>query len=422
MVEPHLEGDLTVAPEFDLGADRILTYQSGLRCRPVAEMRRIAERYFAPLGIDFERIDVNEPVGIPIFWGWHRRDWLFQRPQQEWNFGGKGLDEDQAMVSLMMESLERRQASRLEHPVLVEADARELGALVVPAETLALATLAGVREWGWARSLMDGCARLVPANALLTPYDPFCGRKLFQAEFNGLASGATAAEAILHGLFELIERDVVMRFQAQRWPVRRLHASDLENGNARAALERLTRHGVAWRLYHLGRAQGVHVFAGLSFDLSLTPVSVPPLASGAHADAGIAATRCVTEIVQARANTLFLRETEPAAADAKRNARLAERYLRFLGVAEMPPVATPAAPLDIAQLLLDTLAALQRVGGHVYAARLGKAPEGLEVIKLVAAGLQPVSGAVTTIAKVDKGLLSDRRTARLWRPLEYDDC
>lgn len=55
--------------------------------------------------------------------------------------------------------------------------------------------------------MIRGCHIWVPACAVYYPYYPSSDLQLFRFHTNGIASGNTIEEAILHALFEDIERD-----------------------------------------------------------------------------------------------------------------------------------------------------------------------------------------------------------------------
>lgn len=129
---------------------------------------------------------------------------------------GKGMSLDAARVSGAMEALEVWHAEQAVPP----ADVRR-----VPAADLGLpysvgeleqhaGTLATDRtrlDWIMARSAVDGAVVPVPAAAVRLGRQEHDDWRLHlpSASTNGLASGNTRAEALAHGLAEVIERDVL---------------------------------------------------------------------------------------------------------------------------------------------------------------------------------------------------------------------
>lgn len=130
---------------------------------------------------------------------------------------GKGLTRAAAFAGALMESIETWHA---ETPALPELEA-------APAEVagdprfLDLATLTPPRgsrlrpdlpiPWLPGRDLASGREVMVPAELveLDTTRPPSRGRGCFTLTTSGLASGRTPADAALHGLLELVERDAV---------------------------------------------------------------------------------------------------------------------------------------------------------------------------------------------------------------------
>ncbi|MBV9024381.1 MAG: YcaO-like family protein [Streptomycetaceae bacterium] len=126
---------------------------------------------------------------------------------------GKGRTRKAALVSALMEAYERycgEQQGRL-GTVLTMAQARERFPEVLDPRDLVLDTRTdwepGIPlEWIPTRDLVSGAVVQVPADAVFTPY-PTRGARLFAHHSDGLASGNCLAEATLHALYELIERD-----------------------------------------------------------------------------------------------------------------------------------------------------------------------------------------------------------------------
>ena len=136
-------------------------------------------------------------------------------------YSGKGISETNARISAIMESFERCLAEQPEVSINlsgVELNTERIngtyeslcesyptlypGALLLPQPVGELTNL----EWVMGHDLMNEVEVLAPANAVFHPYDPKNGNKLFRSNTNGLASGNTIEEAVLHGLLEVIER------------------------------------------------------------------------------------------------------------------------------------------------------------------------------------------------------------------------
>src|SRR5205823_11060828 len=84
---------------------------------------------------------------------------------------------------------------------------------------------------------------------------------LFRATSNGLASGNTLAEAVLHGLCEVVERDGIGRNE-RAWadPRRCLAPETVTSRPARAVLRRFARAGLKVRVVELSGPTGLPCF------------------------------------------------------------------------------------------------------------------------------------------------------------------
>ena len=235
------------------------------------------------------------------------------------------------------------------------------------------------------------------------------GQRLIHAEFNGLASGNTLAEALLHGLCELIERDVCVRWLHHRPPALCVPEAAVLEPTCRTALARLRGYGVAVRIFDLGAFGPVRIFAASSFDRGLDNQPVTPVVSAAHIDPQVALARTVTELVQARANAIFLRQTAPGEVGLAVNERLAEETV---GSCAMAPPLEASAPVALGEQLEKVLIHLREQRVDVLCARLGSGV--VEVVRLVPIGLQPLTAGVDYWGEVSA--LSERLTPRLEEP------
>jgi len=219
---------------------------------------------------------------------------------------GKGTTALAARVSALMESLECWHAEE-RAPDRV-ASARALGAA-----TIALANalprrgrrlgLDARRPWvrGWA--LAADRAVWVPWQAVtLDCVHVATTAPVFDVSSNGLASGNTLAEAVVHGLCEVIERDAEATWRATGAD-RRVVLETIADRRVAALVERLRATGVRVWLWDLTSDVGVPVFGcGLMHD-----PAEPSWRSvgfyqgfGCHLDPAIAMLRAITEAVQTR--------------------------------------------------------------------------------------------------------------------------
>ncbi len=225
---------------------------------------------------------------------------------------GKGLSDDDAKVSAIMEALERAVASR---PTVstFRATVRELQAKGHQVTTLACLT--GLHkadigpdehvDWVIGRELMSGAPIHVPFEAVVL-------NRTLQSRFwmssDGLASGNTLDEAVLHGILERIERDAYVlwqvgddRFRRSRCVDPALYGDDVLN----RLVEQIGAAGLMLKLFDITSDVAIPSFTALLGPrgvLSDTTVRFAEVTggSGAHPSPVRAAIRAITEAVQSR--------------------------------------------------------------------------------------------------------------------------
>lgn len=231
---------------------------------------------------------------------------------------GKGADAASARVSALMEAVERVSAETAPPGSTLRARFTDLldDPRRPPVDPLTLdladdTAYAPEREITWIESfdLLAGAPVLLPADLALNP--PSEG-VLREVDTNGLASGNTRLEAVIHGLCEVIERDVMSQreFVAQfgdpgdpkpsAWDV------DLSTlpVPARAWVERVLAHGLDLTVQDITGELCVPTFRAMISDYAypspegLGAVHFPGWGTSPNAEAAVL--RAVTEAVQAR--------------------------------------------------------------------------------------------------------------------------
>lgn len=145
--------------------------------------------------------------------------------------GGSGATRAEAAAAAVGEALERYAASFLPRDRLVVATARELGEPAVAPERFALFserqhatpgfpfrrfTVDTPIAWVDATSLPDGAPAFVPAELVYLGDASLGERPIGYATSSGTACAETRAQALEHGLCELLERDAFMILWAAR--------------------------------------------------------------------------------------------------------------------------------------------------------------------------------------------------------------
>jgi ribosomal protein S12 methylthiotransferase accessory factor len=181
------------------------------RARPAARTRDMAHHAAAKVGVtrvaDVTRLDT---IGIPTFQAIRPLSRTVAVSQ------GKGITSELARLSAVLESVETWHVEQPMSPAVTAAP-REVGpglgydvTALAPSEPSLLHDRLPL-DWLPARSLVDGAYTFVPMDVVRLTLEEKTGWNppAFFASTNGLASGNTPVEAVLHGLYEVIERDAV---------------------------------------------------------------------------------------------------------------------------------------------------------------------------------------------------------------------
>jgi ribosomal protein S12 methylthiotransferase accessory factor len=136
----------------------------------------------------------------------------------------------------------------------------------------------------------------VPAAAVLTPYT---GQpRLIGSYADGLASGNCLTEAVLHGLYELIERDATA-FNEPLYQGTRVFPETLPD-HLLACVRRVEAQNVDVALFYLASDTGIPVFLALLDDRLTGDGLLLNGGFGCHLSPEVAAARALTEAVQSR--------------------------------------------------------------------------------------------------------------------------
>jgi ribosomal protein S12 methylthiotransferase accessory factor len=149
-----------------------------------------------------------------------------------------------------------------------------------------------------AEELMTGRMTLVPAELVLLPYVGRSGTGLFGSQSNGLCSGNTVMEATLHGLFEVIERDV-RSFHYVFDRAKRVNLASLPEV-AKEQLQSMQSAGLECCVRVLPNSFGIPVFEAMVMDPFAPAWRFTNGGYGCHLVSEIALIRAITEAAQSR--------------------------------------------------------------------------------------------------------------------------
>jgi oxazoline/thiazoline synthase len=369
--------------------------------------------------------DPRGPEFLNCFHAWHHlpagpdRARGARRARLDLVSSGKGVTATQAQASALCEALERHSGHYQGDEPVLRASFRALDNDGVHPDAVQLFHQRQFAERSrWNRELpqphhvcdpfdedaeidwtpvwsLAGERRLLPTALLYYGVPQPAGQQFCRADSNGAAAGSSLAQALLYGLYELIERDSVAL-----WWYNRTGQSGID----------LTNCGDAW----IGRLQEVHAGLGREvWALDLTSdLAVPVVAAlsrrtgtgaedivlgfGAHLDPRLALRRALTELNQSLAPVADMRAEEPGRPGAEPTAL--DRW-RTRTAADMPylrpdPAARPATrhrgPAGgLSRQLGTVISTLAMRGMEVLALNQTRPDIGLPVVKVVVPGLRP---------------------------------
>ena len=379
----HIEAEADAAgPRYRFGTHRA--------ARPAATLRRIApllERAGITRLADVTGLDW---VGLPVYQAIRPNSRNLSVSQ------GKGLTRDQARVSALMESLETFHAERIAQPAVQATVGAMRDVLPYDPYTLALSEPSFLADetllaWIEATDLSTGIATWVPR--LLCELDISMVERryvpLFLSSSNGLASGNTVTEALVHGLCEVIERDSLARYARTRLDPDR--SVSLETVTPRLARRLLERFELAGLRTHIADLTGPTSLP--CFEVWLDHPDAPSLygGSGCHPNRLTALLRALTEAAQSRLTYIAgSRDDISRQAYIRPNTNGAPPRLPFPDESRRRFGDTPSLPTTGPRPLLHEIVARVRAvtGVAPLAVDLSRPEFGLPVVFVVAPGLR----------------------------------
>ncbi len=290
---------------FELKRCKKVSSSTGIRVMPPEETLKRVIPLLEKAGMDpLEDITDRDNLGIPVYSVYRKKT----AKGTFGNYNGKGATPEQAKASAVMEAMERysaelRDTDKIAYGTLQQI--RDTGMpYVEPADLILPARIMGMVEsaeiaWTECYDILRGEDVWVPACAVFYPYYPDGDLQLFRFHTNGIAAGNTLEEAILHALFEVIERDA--------WSIaesfNRTNADviiDDEDSVPGRLLKKFSDAGVVIRLKDLTTDVGVTTIGASSDDIRTKDPEMLDIGVGTHLNPEIAAIRAITEVAQSR--------------------------------------------------------------------------------------------------------------------------
>ena len=243
-------------------------------------------------------------------------------------YGGKGITQDHAKASAMMEGFERYSAEKQDNDETIIASLDEINGNYIDPQTLNLPKdfskdlLNSMNlEWSMSKDLISGENYYIPSNAIYHPYIPQNNvQGLFKGNTNGLASGNNLEEAILHGIFEVIERDAWSIFELTHKNSTQIDLNSINSEIITQILNKYQENGINIKLMDLTADVNVPTIAASADDTVLKDAGLLSLGIGTHLDPEIAILRALTEVAQSRATQIQGAREDTVRADFARKA------------------------------------------------------------------------------------------------------
>ncbi|MEU0413884.1 YcaO-like family protein [Streptomyces griseorubiginosus] len=282
-----------------MSGDGLQVLRGTVRARAPEETWQSVAPFLKDFGITrVARLTGLDCVGLPV--------WTALRPGSLTLSGsqGKGATDLLAKLSAVMEAIE---LWHVEQPLPIAAygPARDVAPdcpvsalpLTIQHDQDALARV--VWEWTPATRLVSGEKTILPLDLVRRRVQrPAWAPDLLRATSTGLACGNSRDEALLHALYEIVERDVLYQDAQAGGQLRTyIDPSTVDDDLGREVVDRFAAADMAVELALVDGPYGLPVCVAYVWSEDL-PVLFA--GGGCHSDPGIAATRALTEAAQSR--------------------------------------------------------------------------------------------------------------------------
>ncbi|WP_422039507.1 YcaO-like family protein [Roseibium sp.] len=308
---------------------------------------------------------------------------------------GKGCTREAAELSGVMEAIELWHAENPMAPLLFGARDRVPNAMDPSALDGFLGRPLGAASIFWCEGtdLATKEPVAVPFDLVHTCFtdDAQVRGTKFPVSTNGLASGGTRTEALIHGVCEIVERHdtaTLARVAPEVRAARIIDLQSVQDPSAQRLLEQFRDAEIAVRVWNATGETGIATCVAAIADSRNT--SIPPgFGAGCHASRSVALCRALTEAAQARLTRISgarddLKSGQFGTAEGIRARWLTEPVQGDkTSFADLPDLATDSLDQD-----LDLLVAAVSGAGHrpVVAVDLSDDPR-FSVVRVIAPGL-----------------------------------
>lgn len=344
------------------------------------------------------RVTGLDRVGIPV--------WNAMRPNAKSLsiHQGKGITDEDARASATMEAIERSAAEQVEVPHRFESRASLVSRKCAYDP---LDNLLGLRQkpfaddeplaWIEGTNLIDGSSILLPHQAVAI--DRTRNSRYWQSS-DGLASGNTREEAMLHGLLERVERDADTLWSLERRPARlqsRFDHAAFRDSVVDNLAGRIAAAGLRLVLFDMTSDLGIPAVSALIGPDKGSGAAMRYIdaagGSGAHPVATRAAIRAITEAAQSRLTLISgaRDDVDPHRYDDELSQALVEDLAS--PAVKAPPSNAPFAGVGPEELLSYVVTAVSNVTNRIFAVDLMPSEQRLAVAKVLVPDLENPEGA-----------------------------
>ncbi|WFN34368.1 YcaO-like family protein [Methanogenium sp. S4BF] len=290
---------------FEVSRHEYVTTSGVPRTRAAEETYETAVSLREEMGIA-ELLDITrkDRLGIPV--------WCTIRPRERLGkvTAGAGMTETDARCAAMMGTVERY-CSSYSAGLMDIASYEEVGLTrAVDPEELILPRKPEFGEklhWVAGQDILHDERVYIPANAVYHPYDPIgMANQLFRSDPNGLGAGNVPEEAIIHGIYEVIERDALSRAEKNHSLGKRLVPE--EGTPAETLMETFAAEDIEVTMWFLDDSYGIPTVAAVADDTATRDPFMITMAAFTHPDPGVAAVCTLLKLARNRASQIFTDE------------------------------------------------------------------------------------------------------------------
>ena len=253
-------------------------------------------------------------------------------------YAGKGATVEQAKASAMMEGFERYSAERQDKDSErtfvdtynnIKNGSSDIENVLDPKDLLLPKNYGNENvensrlEWIEAEDIISEESIYVPSNAVFHPYIPTrevspSPIAIFKGNTNGLASGNIIEESVLHGIFEVVERDAWSIFELTKRNKKEINQDTIDNDTINELLDKFNSQGIDIKLMDITADLKITTIAASADDTVLKDPALLTLGVGTHLNPEVAVIRALTEVAQSRATQIHGTREDTIRADFMR--------------------------------------------------------------------------------------------------------